>query len=513
MASFAKIGMECLQDPLIWLFLAIASVALVIQPVPRRRPLPPAPGPKPLPVIGNMMMADQLTHRGLAALAKQYGGLLHLRMGWLRIFVVSTPEYAREVLHAQDNDDFWDRPASMAILYLTYGCSDMAFAHDARYWRQMRKLCVTKLFSRRRAETWLAVHDGYGELVRDIGRSSGEAVNLGEVIFKHTVRVICRAAFSVRDVQGLEELIPMLREFSRLLEAFHIGDLFPWLSWMGRRGFDSRLGAVRGVLGKFADKIIDDHMRRGKNPTEADADMVDDLLAFLGDAGQASAKDLRLTRDNVKALIMDMLFGGPDNVGFTIEWAMAEMIHCPNILLQLHRELANIVGFERMVYESDLAKLPFLKCVVKETLRMHPPIPVILRGTTKDCVLGGYSVPRGSRVFINTWAINRDGEAWKDPDTFRPSRFMLNGDAIGLDLKGGCYEFLSFGSGTRSCPGQGLGQHAVEFAIAQLVHGFNWKLPDDMNPMELDMSDTIGSTVSRATRLCAVPTPRLRCPL
>ncbi|VAI77874.1 unnamed protein product [Triticum turgidum subsp. durum] len=412
MAAFAKIAMECVHDPLIWLL--IASVALVI--LRRRRLNPPLPpGPKPLPIIGNMMMADQLTHRGLAALAKQYGGLLHLRLGSLRVFAVSTPEYARE-------------------------------------------------------------------LARAVGRSGGEAVNLGELIFKHTVSVIFRAAFGVRDVQGLDEFIPMFKEFSKLLEAFHVGDFFPWLSWMGRRGFDRRLRTVRAALGTFVDKIIDEHVRRGKNPDDADADMVDGLLALLADANQASGEDdLRFTRDNVRAMMM--------------------------------QELADVVGLDRIVTESDLGKLPFLKCVVKETLRLHPPIPIHLHGTTKDCVLGGYSVPRGSRVFINAWAINRDGEAWKDPDTFRPSRFMPDGEAAGLDLKGGCYELLSFGSGRRSCPAQGLGQHAVEFAVAQLVHGFDWKLPGDMKPTELDMSDMNGVTVSRATRLYAVPTPRLTCPL
>ncbi|KAM3212151.1 hypothetical protein ACQJBY_065313 [Aegilops geniculata] len=512
MAAFAKIAMECLHDPLIWLLLA--SVALVILQRWRLKLNPPLPpGPKRLPIIGNMMMADQLTHRGLAALAKQYGGLLHLRLGSLRVFAVSTPEYAREVLQAQDSD-FWYRPASIAVRYLTYGCSDMAFAHDGPYWRQMRKLCVTKLFSRRRAETWLAVRDGYGELARAVGRSSGEAVNLSELIFKHTVSIIFRAAFGVRDVQGLDEFIPMFKEFSKLLEAFHVGDFFPWLSWMDRRGFDRRLRTVRGALGTFVDKIIDEHVRRGKNPDDADADMVDGLLALLADANQASGEDdLRFTRDNVRAMMMDMLFGGPDTVGFTIEWAMAEMIHCPDILLRLQQELVDIVGLDRIVDESDLGKLPFLKCVIKETLRMHPPIPIHLHGNTKDCVLGGYSVPGGSRVFINAWAINRDGEAWKEPDTFQPSRFMPDGEATGLDLKGGCYELLSFGSGRRSCPAQGLGQHAVEFAIAQLVHGFNWKLPGDMKPTELDMSDMNGVTVSRATRLYAVPTPRLTCPL
>ncbi|KAF7027421.1 hypothetical protein CFC21_039464 [Triticum aestivum] len=515
MATFAKIAMELLADPLMWLFLA--SLALVAMQRRRLGSAPFPPGPKPLPVIGNMTLVDQLTHRGLAALAKQFGGLLHLRFGWLHVLAVSTPEYAREVLHAQDGV-FSNRPATIAVVYLTYGRSDMAFAHNGAYWRQMRKLCVTKIFSRRRAETWLAVREGYGALAREVGRRSGEAVNLGELIFNLTVSVIFRAAFSTCDEDGLIEFIAILQEFSRLLGLFHIGDFFPWLAWVGRRGFNRRLSTARGALDRFIDKIVDEHMRRGKDPADPDADLVDGLLGFLADANPVSGKRredaLRFTRDNVKAMIMDMLFGGPETVGSTTEWAMAEMMRSPDELERLQQELADVVGLDRAVEESDLDKLPFLRCVVKEALRMHPPIPVLLHEAAKDCVVGGYSIPRGSRVLVIAWAINRDCGAWKDGDTFRPARFIPGeGEAAGLDLKGSCYEFLPFGSGRRSCPAQGLGQHAVEFAVAQLAHGFNWKLPDGMKPAELDMGDIFGLTASRSTRLYAVPTPRLTCPV
>ncbi|XP_047074258.1 cytochrome P450 84A1-like [Lolium rigidum] len=518
MAAFAKLAMECLQDPVIWLFFASLAFLLLQKRSHDSPPLPP--GPKPLPIIGNMLMGDQFTHRGLATLAKNYGELLHLRVGSLRIFVVSTPELARQVLHTQDAD-FAHRPATAAVRFLTYGRSDLAFAHSgSAYWRQMRKLCATKLFSRRRPETWLAVRDGYGALARAVGESSGQAVNLGDLIFRHTVRVIFHAAFStVYDDERLDEFISMFPEFSKLLEAFHIGDFFPWLSWMGRRGFERRLHTARDALGEFLDKIIDDHVTRGKNPEDADADMVDGLLGFIAQENQAGGgKDgedgPRFTRDNVKAVMMDMLFGGPDTIGATIEWAMAEMIRSPDILLRLQQELADVVGLGQAVDESDLDKLPFLKCVVKETFRTHPPIPMHLHGTTKDCILGGYSVPSGSRVLINAWAIGRDGKAWKDADKFRPSRFMPGeGEATRLDLKGGCYEFLPFGAGRRSCPAQGLGPYTVEFAVATLAHGFEWELPDGMNPAELDMADLFGVTVSRAKRLCAVPKPRLTCSL
>ena len=307
MADIAKIAMECLHDPLIWLFLASLAFVVIRTQVRRRAPFPP--GPKPLPIIGNMALVDQLTHLGLGALAKQYGGLMHLRVGRLHVVVDSTPEYAREVLRAQDGA-FSNRPATIAVHYLTYGRSDMAFAHNGAYWRQMRKLCVTRLFSRRRAETWLAVREGYGDaLARAVAKRSGEAVNLGELIFNLTVSVVFRAAFSARgDQQGLDEFVVILQEFSSLMGLFHIGDFFPWLGWVGRRSFNHRLRTARGAIDRFIDNIVDEHMNRGKDATDPDADLVDGLLTFLAEADPASGKHredaIRFTRHNIKAMIM-----------------------------------------------------------------------------------------------------------------------------------------------------------------------------------------------------------------
>uniref|UniRef100_A0A0D9XLH1 Cytochrome P450 n=1 Tax=Leersia perrieri TaxID=77586 RepID=A0A0D9XLH1_9ORYZ len=523
--------MEWLQDPLS--LVIVVTVAFLLLQIRRSSPAtaPLPPGPKPLPIIGNMQMMDQLTHRGLAALAKEYGGLIHLKLGRLHAFAVSTPEFAREVLQAQDGA-FSNRPATIAIAYLTYDRADMAFAHYGAFWRQMRKLCVVKLFSRRRAETWLAVRDESAALVRAVarhGENGGErvAVNLGELIFSLTKNVIFRAAFGTRgDDERQDEFIGILQEFSKLFGAFNIGDFIPWLRWMDTNGINRRLVAARAALDGFIDKIIDEHIERGKNPDDADADMVDDMLAFLAEvkpnAGKVAAgagdddlqNTLQLTRDNIKAIIMDVMFGGTETVASAIEWAMAEMMHSPGDLRRLQNELAAVVGLDRNVDERDLENLPFLKCVVKETLRLHPPIPLLLHETASDCLLAGgrYSVPKGSRVMINVWAIGRDRSAWKDADVFRPSRFVAGeGEAEGIDFKGGCFEFLPFGSGRRSCPGMALGLYALELAVARLAHGFDWSLPDGMKPSELDMSDVFGLTAPRAVRLSAVATPRLTC--
>ncbi|MQM21872.1 hypothetical protein Taro_054918 [Colocasia esculenta] len=205
------------------------------------------------------------------------------------------------------------------------------------------------------------------------------------------------------------------------------------------------------------------------------------------------------------------MFGGTETVASAIEWAMAELMKSPDDMKKVQEELAAVAGLDRKVQESDLDKLSFLKCCVKETLRLHPPIPLLLHETAEDCEVAGYRVPARTRVMVNAWAIGRDPSAWKDADCFKPSRFA--DDLAAPDFKGGYFEFIPFGSGRRSCPGMQLGLYGLELAVAQLLHCFNWELPDGMKPSELDMSDIFGLTAPRAVRLAAVASPRVTCSL
>ncbi|OVA06718.1 Cytochrome P450 [Macleaya cordata] len=271
-----------------------------------RRKLPYPPGPKGLPILGNMFMMDQLTHRGLAQLSKQHGGLFHLKIGFLHMVTVSTPDMARQVLQQQDNI-FSNRPANIAIKYLTYDRADMAFAHYGPFWRQMRKICVMKLFSRKRAESWDSVRDEVESMVRFIESKTGSPVNIGELVFNLMKNIIFRAAFGTISHEGQEEFVSIMQEFSKLFGAFNIADFFPWLGWVDPQGFYKRLGKARMSLDRFIDHIIDDHEQKKKNKIENDVvdgdvvetDMVDELIA-----AREEEKSINLTRDNIKAIIM-----------------------------------------------------------------------------------------------------------------------------------------------------------------------------------------------------------------
>ncbi|KAM7251430.1 hypothetical protein ACFE04_023313 [Oxalis oulophora] len=503
--------------------LTISSIFIIIIPLIfllpiisnlRRKPYPP--GPVGLPLIGNMNMIDHMTHHGLANLAKKYGGILHIKTGLVHTVAISNPEMARQVLQVQDNI-FSNRPATIAISYLTYDRADMAFAHYGPFWRQIRKLCVMKLFSRKRAESWQSVRDEVDSIVKTIMVKTGTPVNVGEAIFELTKGIIYRAAFGSNSEDGQDDFIKIMQEFSKLFGAFNVADFIPALTWFDPQGLNSRLKEARKSLDKFIDHIVDKHIRNPKKDDE-DTDMVDDLLAFYGE-GQTKVNEssadlqnaIKLTSDNIKAIIMDVMFGGTETVASAIEWTLSELMRSPRDLKRVQQELADIVGLDRHVEECDLEKLPYLKCVIKETLRLHPPIPLLLHETAEKSEVGGYYIPPKARVIINAWAIGRDPGSWEDPDSFKPSRFLKEG--IVPDFKGNHFEFIPFGSGRRSCPGMQLGLYALDLGVAHLLHCFTWELPDGMKPSELDMSDVFGLTAPKASRLIAVPSYRLVCPL
>ena len=194
-----------------------------------------------------------------------------------------------------------------------------------------------------------------------------------------------------------------------------------------------------------------------------------------------------------------------DTSATTIEWALSELIKHPPMMKKVINELEKVVGMERMVEESDLESLEYLNMVVKETLRLHPVVPLLIpHESIEDCTVDGFHIPQKSRVIVNAWAIGRDPNAWTDADKFLPERFMESD----IDFRGQHFQFIPFGSGRRGCPGMQLGLTVVRLVLAQLVHCFDWELPDNMLPSELDMTEEFGITLPRAKHLVAIPTCR-----
>lgn len=158
------------------------------------------------------------------------------------------------------------------------------------------------------------------------------------------------------------------------------------------------------------------------------------------------------------------------------------------------------------VDESGIHELKFLKSVVKETLRLHPSVPLLLpRECREGCKIDGYEIPVKTKIIINAWAIGRDPKYWSEAERFLPERFLDSS----IDYKGNNFEYIPFGAGRRICPGILFAIHNIELPLANMLYHFDWQLPGGMKQEDLDMTEAFGSTVRRKQDLCLIPIPYL----
>lgn len=201
-----------------------------------------------------------------------------------------------------------------------------------------------------------------------------------------------------------------------------------------------------------------------------------------------------------------MFVGGTDTTYTVLEWAMSELLRHPKAMEKLQNEVTKIGNGKLFITENDLDKLNYLKAVIKETLRLYPPVPLLVpRESTQDVNVKGYDIAAETMVVTNAWAIGRDPKLWDKPEEFQPERFMDSG----MDFKGQNFELIPFGAGRRGCPGTIFGMVIDELSLANVVYKFDWALPNGVNAQDLDMTECIGATIHRKVPLLAVAT--LRC--
>ncbi|KAG6525146.1 hypothetical protein ZIOFF_015098 [Zingiber officinale] len=465
------------------------------------------PGPKPWPVIGNLHLIGPLTHQSLHALAKKHGPLMYLLLGSRPTVVGSSAAAARFFFKTHDLS-FSDRPNTFVTKYTAYNSSDMVWSPYGPYWRQVRRLSLTELFSAKRLHSFSSIRvDEVHSLLRRIFDASPQVV-VKEFLFTFAFNVISRMAFGKQYIaqdfkEGIEELV-------MLFGVFNLGDYIPWLGFLDLLGNVRRMKLLGRKLDSLYEQILVDHEEH--RLCEGDAFVakytVDVLLLMVDDP--TIDNDTRLDRDRVKAFIQSMIVGASGSSSVTIEWAISELVRNPEKQRKAAEELEQVVGRGRWVEEDDIPRLLYLVAVVKETMRLHPAVPLLVPRQARehavageDC--GGYDVPAGTSVLVNVWAMGRDPSVWESPEEFMPERFL--GSAV--DVKGQDMELLPFGAGRRMCPGYGLGLKMVQLLMANLVHGFEWLPPAGMRPEEVSMEEAPGTTLRREVPLKAIVVPKL----
>ncbi|GLT61428.1 hypothetical protein SLA2020_341340 [Shorea laevis] len=477
----------------------------------RRRKLNLPPGPKPWPIIGNLNLIGPLPHRSIQELSQKYGPIMQLWFGSFPVVVGSSVEMAKVFLKTHDLT-FSDRPKIAAGKYTTYNYSDITWSSYGPYWRQARRICLMELFSIKRLESYeYTRREEMNLMLKLLYKSSGKPIILKGPLANLSLNVISRMVFGKKYTEETEnnegvtsqEFKGMLDELFLLNGVLDIGDLIPWLGFLDLQGHIKRMKALSKKLDRFLEHVLDEHNAR-RNGVEGYVakDMVDVLLELVDDPNL----EIKLERHGVKAFTQDLIAGGTESSTVTVEWAISELLKKPELFENAIEELDRVIGKDRWVEEKDIINLPYIDSIAKETMRLHPVAPLLVpRLSREDCQIAGYDIPKGTRILVSVWTIGRDPSVWDKPNEFCPERFI--GKAI--DVKGHDYELLPFGSGRRMCPGYALAIKLIHLSLANLLHGFTWKLPPTITKDDLNKEEIFGLSTPKKVPLQAVVEPRL----
>ena len=197
-----------------------------------------------------------------------------------------------------------------------------------------------------------------------------------------------------------------------------------------------------------------------------------------------------------------LFVAGTDTISSTLEWAMAELLKNEKIMSKAKQELEQIIGKGKALDESDIAKLPYLQAIIKETFRLHPPVPFLIpRKANANVEVCGYTIPKDAHVWVNVWAIGRNYSVWENANLFSPERFLRSE----IDVKGHNFELTPFGAGRRICPGLTLAMRMLHLMLGSLINCFNWKLEDGIKIEDIKMEDKFGITLAKAQPVRVIP--------
>nr|GMD27314.1 cytochrome P450 CYP82D47-like [Ipomoea batatas] len=405
-----------MDSPLQWLLAALATIFLLATFLRNKES---AKGHRKLPeprfawpVIGHFHLLagnNRLPHKVLGDMADIYGPIFGLRLCAHRVLVVSDSRIAKECLTVNDRA-LAGRPKTIASEHIGYNHADLALCPPNLFWRDARKVVVLELLSSRRLEALRRVRES--------------------AVKRFTQEIYRRRNFE-------------------LLGLSVVGDFLPWLRWMDIGGYEKAIKENTKEMDDVVDCWLQEHRRKLNTKPKEEEDFLDALISHYD-----SHKEIPNGYDAdtaIKATCTGVLSAAIDTTTTTLIWALCLVLNNGDVLNKIRNELDNHVGRERHVNESDLNNLTYIQAVVKETLRLYPPGPLLVpHEAIEDCVVDGYHISKGTRLLVNVAKIQRDPKFWSDPDAFKPERFLMEHKDV--DVRGNHFDLLPFGSGRRMCP-------------------------------------------------------------
>ncbi|KDP20666.1 hypothetical protein JCGZ_03866 [Jatropha curcas] len=385
-------------------------------------------------------------------MAEKIGPIYSIKLGVHRALIVSSWEMVKECFTTNDKA-FAYRPKALFLDVMSYDYAMFGASPYGDYWREMRKIATLELLSVRRLE-----------------------------LLKHVRETEVKEA-----TEGL----------------YQVSDALPYLRWLDIGGVEKEMQKTTKVLDNVMTGWLEEHKKkRASGMANSEEDFMDVMLSLLDDSKQISNRDADTVN---KATCLALILAASDTTKTTLTWTLSLLLNNPEVLKKAKDELDMQVGKERQVKDSDIKHLTYLQAIIKESLRLYPAAPLsVPRVCIEDCVVGGYRIPAGTRLFVHISKIQRDPRVWENPLEFQPERFLTTHKDI--DVKGQNYELIPFSTGRRICPGASFALQVLNLSLATLLHAFDIETPLGK---PVDMTEGHGITNLKATPLDVLLTPRL----
>ncbi|CAL5202687.1 unnamed protein product [Lathyrus oleraceus] len=486
------------------MFLCFMTNKILRYPLMSMKPNIPKlpPGPKPWPIVGNLpeMLASKSPTRWIHKIMEEMNtDIACIRLGNVHVIPVTCTTIALEFLRKHDAT-FASRPISMSTDIISNGFLTTAVTPFGEQWKKMKKIFVNELFSphkhqlhtnKRNEEADNLMFYVYNKCKNE---NNNGLVNVRSIARHYCCNLMRKLVFNTRYFgegrndggPGLEEVehVDAIFTLLKYVYAFCVSDYMPLLRGLDIDGHERKVKDAMSVVKKYNDPIIERKIEKWKDGSKTSAADVEDILDILISVKDANNEAL-LTSEEIKAQALELLLGGVDNPSNAAEFAISEMINRPELLQRATEELDNIVGKQRLVQESDIPNLNYVKACAREAFRLHPitifnPPHVSMENT----MIGNYMIPKGSHVLLSKQGLGRNPKVWNEPHKFKPERHLKNdGSMVVLaepDLK-----FISFSTGRRACPGIVLGTTMTVMLLGRLLHGFNWSGSPNVSTIDL----------------------------
>ncbi|CAI9262936.1 unnamed protein product [Lactuca saligna] len=466
------------------------------------------PAPPGWPVFGNLFNLGAMPHRTVAGLAAEYGPVISLKLGSVNTVAILSAKAATEFFKNHDLT-FMERTITEASKSHGYDKSSLALAPYGMYWRVLRKICTVEMLVAKRINESIAVRrrcvdDMLTWIEKEADSSeSGTGIHVAKFVFLSSFNLLGNLMLS-RNLAGPDS--KLASEFFNVMIGMmewgghpNISDLYPWLKWFDLQGVRKKMDRDVGKAIEIATGWVEERVEERKNGVDRHKDFLDVLLDYEGTGKDELEK---MSERDITIFILEIFLAGSETTSSTVEWALSELLRAPDKMIRAKHELNSVIGSNEKLEESSIDNLPYLQAIIKETLRLHAPIPFLVpRKAAHDTDFMGYHILKDTQLFVNAWAIGRDPECWENPNSFEPERFL----GSKVDYRGQHFELIPFGGGRRMCVGVPLAHRVLHLVLGSLLHEFDWELESHVKAETLDMNDKMGIVVRKLEPLIAIP--------